>query len=383
MVLVVFLCLFSFPARADTLPTPQHKADLALMQQKLENEKRQEAILHKKLENVESDLKKTRATLVALAKSVKDNERRLQILEKNIAHLEEEQKTITARLKADYGSISNLVLALERIRRTPPESLIIRPGAPLQTAQSAMLLQTILPNIYERASQLSSELDRLDTIEETLRNDTENERRTASALEKKQIALSILLKKREKLYKTTQQDYKHTAESVQRIAQESRSLQDLLIRLKQAQRKNRIAAATGKLKGRTSVKMPRNGAVQLPLSGIIRVRYGEKDGIGAISQGLTIEGRPGALVVAPMGGIIRFAGDFKNHGKIVILEHEKGYHSLVTGLFRIDTVTGQSVHAGEPLGILSAVNVARPTLYYELRYKGDPVNPSIKFAELS
>jgi len=87
-----------------------------------------------------------------------------------------------------------------------------------------------------------------------------------------------------------------------------------------------------------------------------------------------------------MGGIIRFAGNFKNHGKIVILEHEKGYHSLIAGLFRIDAITGQSVHAGEPLGILPTMDtkgVARPTLYYELRYKGAPVNPSRKFDELS
>ena len=60
MVLAVFLCLFPLPVRAGTPPAPQHKSDLALMQQKLENEKRLEAILHKKLENVESDLEKTR-----------------------------------------------------------------------------------------------------------------------------------------------------------------------------------------------------------------------------------------------------------------------------------------------------------------------------------
>ena len=89
------------------------------------------------------------------------------------------------------------------------------------------------------------------------------------------------------------------------------------------------------------------------------------------------------MVVAPMGGVIRFAGFFKNHGKIIIIEHEKGYHSLIAGLGKIDTIVGQTVDAGAPIGTMPGLKNKRPRLYYELRYKGKPVNPSIKFSELS
>ena len=114
----------------------------------------------------------------------------------------------------------------------------------------------------------------------------------------------------------------------------------------------------------------------------MRIRYGQQDEIGATSQGIRIEARSGAMVVAPMGGIVRYAGPFKSYGNIVLLEHKNNYHSLIAGLGRIDTVVGQSVDSGEPVGNLGTQAGDRPVLYYELRLNGEPINPARKFSDL-
>ena len=117
---------------------------------------------------------------------------------------------------------------------------------------------------------------------------------------------------------------------------------------------------------------------------MIKTRYNEEDDFGAKSKGVSIEGYGGALIVAPMGGVIRFAGYFKNYGNMLIIEHKNGYHSLVAGLENIDTVVGQAVNAGEPLGVLhKSSSGQKPVLYYELRQNGKPVNPTKKFGDLS
>ena len=85
------------------------------------------------------------------------------------------------------------------------------------------------------------------------------------------------------------------------------------------------------------------------------------------------------MVVAPLGGIVRYAGTFRNYGKIVLIEHRNKFHSLVAGLGKVDTFVGQRVDAGEPIG---ALPTSSGRLYYELRYQGDPVNPSKKFSTL-
>ncbi len=85
-----------------------------------------------------------------------------------------------------------------------------------------------------------------------------------------------------------------------------------------------------------------------------------------------------------MGGVVDYAGIFKGYGNIIILRHEKDYHSLIAGLDKIDTIVGRAVNAGEPMGkmVSSSSDGGQPVLYYELRHKGKPVNPSKKISGL-
>ncbi|HSK38939.1 MAG TPA: peptidoglycan DD-metalloendopeptidase family protein, partial [Arenibaculum sp.] len=119
----------------------------------------------------------------------------------------------------------------------------------------------------------------------------------------------------------------------------------------------------------------REAATLLPATGKVILRYGEADEFGNASRGLTIATRPGAAVISPFDGSIMFAGPFKGYGQILIVEHADGYHSLIAGLGRIDTRVGQQVLAGEPIGAMATRGDGTPDLYFELRRKGQPINP--------
>ena len=75
-----------------------------------------------------------------------------------------------------------------------------------------------------------------------------------------------------------------------------------------------------------------------------------------------------------MGGVVRYIGSFKQYQNLIIIEHKGEYHSLIAGLDQINVSLGQSVIAGEPLGITRSQS-ASSILYYELRHKGRPINP--------
>ncbi|MEQ9447676.1 MAG: peptidoglycan DD-metalloendopeptidase family protein, partial [Rhodospirillaceae bacterium] len=91
------------------------------------------------------------------------------------------------------------------------------------------------------------------------------------------------------------------------------------------------------------------------------------------ARGITIKGRAGAPVIAPFDGIIAFAGPFRGYGRLLIIEHSEGYHTLLAGLARIDGAVGQMVLAGEPVGLMETAGAAN--LYVELRRDGQPINP--------
>lgn len=397
-ILLIFTAAAPFTASAQERAPRHPHAELEQQRTEVQTRKKE---LEKEAINAKSSLEDIQKELVSNAAAIKKSEANLNELDARMEGMRTEQKEIEARLKKDRSSIGDLVLALERLNRTPPEAILAKPGAPLETAQSAMLLQSILPDIYGRAENLKKDLTRLEDIIGQLAEDQFAAKKEMENLTGKQEEMTGLLDKRKKLYAKTQTGIKEQERALREISTKAASLRDLVNRIEERERERAAAAAAARKTAKKEVHeapsiaaareaamrptpIPKAGSPQLPISGLIRVRFGQMDDIGAQSQGLTIEGRSGSLVVSPMGGVVRYAGVFKNYGQIVIVEHQKEYHSLIAGLARIDTVVGQSVAAGEPVGSLSrnTSNGDRPSLYYELRHKGLPINPSRKFAGL-
>ena len=356
-------------------PAPPLLADQTIGQ-KLKQHEQKTVTLEQEIKKIEKDLSATRDELISVGKSIQENEKSLRGVEGRIEKLRNKKEEIQKNLENDRKAIADLVLALERIRRVPPEAMLAKPGAPVQTAQSALLLGDIIPLLQKKSENLKRNLQNLEDITVDLEEKQEKEKKVSASLASEQQKLSALIEKREKLYAETHEDLEAEKENVKQISRQAHNLADLVSRLSHDRDKKQAVQTH-------QVKIPA-GQSRLPIAGIIRIHYDEPDSFGAPSKGLSIEGRPGALVVAPMGGVVRFAGHFRNYGNIVILEHQKGYHSLIAGLEKIDTVVGQSVSAGEAIGLLhrAASPSEKPALYYELRLNGRPVNPATKFAGL-
>lgn len=355
------ICLISFSVPVYAQPTlEQTQAELA-------EAKARQAALEKEIKGIQSTLDDTRDDLVSLSEKIIRNESDLSALEKKIAGRTKEKKDIEGRLEGDRESLGKLILALQRLRQVPPEAAILRPGTPMDMAQSSLLMESILPKLYGRAEDLKHDLSRLNDIVRELERDREIVLKTGEELAARKKEMATLLTTRQSLYKQTDKDYRMQAQAAQRLSAQAASLRELVSRIEENRKKRDALAASA------AAPIPQMGEARLPVSGNIRVGFGQTDDIGATSQGLTIDTRPDGLVVSPLGGVVRYAGEFRNYGPMVIVEHQKDYHSLIAGLGRIDTVVGQTVSAGEPVGRLG--NASPSTLYYELRRGGAPVDP--------
>ena len=112
----------------------------------------------------------------------------------------------------------------------------------------------------------------------------------------------------------------------------------------------------------------------MPARGRIVERFGAVTESGR-SKGITIETRADAQVVTPYDGEVVFAGPFRGYGQLLIIQHGEGYHTLLAGFSRIDSVLGQWLLAGEPVGVMGRGSNGNPALYVELRRNGDAINP--------
>lgn len=90
-------------------------------------------------------------------------------------------------------------------------------------------------------------------------------------------------------------------------------------------------------------------AWQLPLSGPVLNGLGEISASGVRSRGLVIGSRAGAPVLMPAAGTIVFAGPFRRHLSVLVLDHGGGWMTLMTEV-RTTLPRGTRLSAGEPLG---------------------------------
>ena len=181
-------------------------------------------------------------------------------------------------------------------------------------------------------------------------------------------------------------DAKKKAET---LGKQAKNLEDLLSKLENEKQKKLKKMADAAAKQKPILSVPTVSAVQgafkkslgslpLPARGRIIQRYGDTTLGGSSAKGLTMETRPGAQIISPFDGTVLFAGEFKGYGNLIIIEHGDGYHTLLSGLTRIDCIVGQNVLTGEPVGIMSEDKTNK--LYMEFRQDGQPVNPSTWFA---
>jgi septal ring factor EnvC (AmiA/AmiB activator) len=78
--------------------------------------------------------------------------------------------------------------------------------------------------------------------------------------------------------------------------------------------------------------------------------------------------------VAP--GRVVYAGWFRGYGNLVIVDHGEGYHTLAAHLASMSTAMGEEVGAGALLGTVGDTGSMRgPSLYFEVRERGRPVDP--------
>ena len=315
--------------------------------------------------------------MVTRTKSIMVLEDSSHKLEDEITALESDLDTREADLIARRGDMAKTLAALQRLSDRPSETVLLQPGNAVDTVRSATLLSTTLPEIKQRAQKLREDITAINRLRIDLQQRKDILTAQKSSIRSQQNDLEKLLRGRKTKRRSLLKQADVQDDRIKRLASEAKNLRDLIARLE----KDAIRTPNDQPLPPAGSFFKAKGKLPYPVSGRLVGRYGEKTQTGR-TKGLRIRTNDKAPVIAPFDGRVVYAGVYRSYGQILIIAHGAGYHSLLAGLERIDGQVGQSVLAGEPVGITGqgGAGAGAAELYIEIRKGGVPINPNTWFA---
>ena len=325
---------------------------------------------------------------LALAKRVRELERLIVRLDEHLTRLAKREKEERARLLQHYDRLAQVLQTLLFLERSPEWGLFLHPNDALAAHRGQRLVAHLAPHSARTAKLLERDLRRIGALQREI--DRKKEQLSAHledvAAHRQRIARLSAHKRR--LLPLTAKERTALKTRAQSLAEEARSVQALVARLEVARlnpsgsapRTLRVFPASaknaGKLGENSQNKLGRlkDRRVQVvsPAEGAWLQRYGSSDGHGQTLSGIVIETEPATTVLAAFDGRVVFAEVFRDQGKLLIVEHKGGYHTVTANLSALFVSLGQWVLAGEPVGRMGA---QKGRLYFEVRQKGKPRDP--------
>jgi len=413
----------------------QAREELLELEERLESERRRAADLAAEAEALRRELDQLRRESTRAAARIQQLEAEMTAGELAVAVFSTAELRIAEALRREHHRLAGSLAALQRLGLLPPEAALTAPGHPLDALRAAHLLGGAVPALAQRARRYSD----LHARYVSARSDAQREREAlaqqARELDREQDRLAGLIERRQDMLGGATTAREAAEERATTTAREAENLRQLIEQLEaEAERERQRRAEEARLAAEAAARAralreaarqeaeqaredarrqaqaeaaaeaaaaaeaeaaERQQAVRrgeapqsarsfpsqptailaMPAQGRIAAGFGDAHEETSSSQGLVIETRPGAQVVAPFDGRVAYAGEFRRYGLILIIEHDGRYHSLLAGLGRLTAAKGQWVMAGEPVGSMAAEGSRSKELYLELRRAGQPVDP--------
>ena len=390
------LCLSAAHAIAQT-PLPQEN-ELGSVEQEMDSSAESLEKIRSDIAAAIRDQEEISGKLITIARTVQSQETAITAAEERILKLRKEEIILRAELAEKQEVLSKLLAGLQRLEQNPPPAIVVEPNDVLAALRGAMMFGTIVPELRADAQILAEKLARLDKIRLAVEKEKTTLNGSIINLKTSQIDLGQLIIQKKQLVFDSSGRLEEEKRRSGELALKAKSLKQLIVdlaaaRLEEDSKKTKLALALEAEKKRQEEFLLRpsvafssiKGRLEFPVQGQILKRFGQDDGLGSELRGLAVATRALAQVTSPADGKVEFAGLFRSYGQLLILDAGEGYLVLMAGMKEISADIGQSVRAGEPVGIMGKgpssvtllgdqIQEARPVLYVELRKNGEAVD---------
>jgi septal ring factor EnvC (AmiA/AmiB activator) len=403
LALIALTTVAAQPARPDKEAATRQQIEQADRQRSAEQAAEQAATARAAAAAEEE--RRLAAGRIAAAAKLRDAESATEQAADQMRHLTEEKQLAQEALNKRAATMEPLLPLIERLSLYPVETLLAVPGRAEDTLRGVLVLRGLADEVEQEAEALKRDQARLDAAIKALQAESPKLAAAQSRQQAEAAALDQQIAAAQSGQKQAQSDATAAARHAQDSAAKADSLRGALLELvaqrdaeaeraradaaRAAQQKHadQAAAAEARLAatrspvgaGALASAAQPHGQLTAPVAGTVVRGWGDATA-GGPANGISYRAAPNARVVAVCGGRVAFSAPFRSYGLLLILDCGGGYHTVLAGFERLDVKVGQTVAAGEPVGVMPGWDPAstgeRPTLYVELWREGKPVNPA-------
>ena len=362
----------------DDLRTIETERDKAL--KRLEKLEKSGKKADRELSQIDSDL------ISAAADSRRHEEAAIKA-EARLETLSAEEISAREELLEDEEALEDVLATLMTFGARRPPALAVSPNDAGDAVRAAILMGDITPKLALRAEELAEEIDKIAELQLQIREEREDLKRTDLALKARRQEIEALYEEKNLRRLELAAEAERLKAETDKLAEDADSLKELLASISNAApQRPRLKppppqiAKVGLRKPKE--KLPPRAATHFtgkalpPVTGELLIGFGDPDLSRTPHKGQTWRTRAAAQVISPQDGRIKYAGDFRSYGQILIIDAGDGYLVVLAGLGALYGQTGQSVLAGEPIGRMSDSANRQPELYIEVRQDGELVDPA-------
>lgn len=368
-VLLLVLSLFLIAPSYTIAANPLQK--LSDIKKKLESTIEEAQETKKKENSVQSSINTINQNIHKKEQELKNYDRSMAKTQSEIQNLSYEISMLTEKLDARKKYLKERIRSLYK-RQYGSDALVLISARDYQDlTQKSKYISLIAFYDSKILNKYSTDLQNINTKRREL--DDMNNKLLASknsALQKKK-ALQSDLNRKDHTLEQIKSIRLAKEKKIRELEESSRRLQAMIKRLN-----NKAIPQSIIGKGFKSLK----GRLPWPVQGGTLIQDSsqkESDEITPIREdGIKIEAGADSKAKSVAGGRVVYADTFKGFGTLVIIDHGSGYHSLYGNLQNFSIKTGDLLVEGMDIGTISkSEDSETPSLYFEIRYRGKPVNP--------
>jgi septal ring factor EnvC (AmiA/AmiB activator) len=397
---VPLMGLWLAPARAvEPTPPPDRAAEELELKGVETNLKATEA----ERRQIEADVEAIKLDRGRLNQALLETTARLQKIEADRADATQRLEKAGAdaiSLEASFGArrerISQLLAALQRMTHDAPPAIFVRPDDMAAAVRAAGVINAMIGDVKAEADALSRDFARASALKRAIADQRQQLAASAEELAVDKARLEALIAARQHSLGDRQNALDDQRKRADDLASQATSLKDLLSRIDGEAAADKAAAAAvesraagpagdlARLKPAVAFSQEK-GRLPWPAPGKVLKNYGDPDGFGAETKGVSLAVATGATVASPVDSWVAFAAPYRSYGQLLILNAGEGYYMVLAGMERIQVSVGQFVLAGEPVAVMgaggarasgtAAIGAGEPVLYIELRKNDNVIDP--------